>query len=391
MTLVRSLWGAEHGQALGVAAIAAAASVAAIGALPAIARNRPTQLPVRFADALTDAKETGVAVLASMSDPTFYGTAVAGLLMVLGAAFAHAMWSKGIGWQGFPVACGSGLWPWIAGSGLLALALTHLLWGWTRSPAAPWQPLFVAFVSVTPAVVLMYGPGWKVALTAAVLGAGLTAPAAIAAAAYVCAPLGIPSVAGFTAAMAVTAYLAFTLCRRLPWLHRPADTDPPPPPDPVAKPPRQSVIWMLRRVLADFTEAPFLGNEWASAGLIAGAVFTYLMVRPTEGIAGIFPLILGTQLAAGALAVIVWRARWRVHGWYPTFVPLVSIAPAAVITFAASPIPTVTASVLGVLVGPPLAFHLGEAVPGHIHRFVGCVGSMAICTATIIPAVGLFA
>jgi hypothetical protein len=383
---------AAHGPVLGVAAIAAAGSVSVVGVLPVLARHTPGELPLLFGSALSFIREAGPAVLANLSDPMFYGTAAAGLLMLAGAAVAHAMRTRDVGWKGFPVACDSGLWPWMAGSGILALLLTHLAWGWTRSTDTPWQPLFVAFASVTPAVVLMYGKGWKVALTAAVLGAGLTAPAAIAAATYICMPLGIPAVAGFTAAMAVTAYLSFALCRRLPWLDPKAGSyaNQPEPGEPTASPAPQSATWMLRRVLADFTEAPFFGNEWAGAGLITGGVLAYLAAQPTDGVAGLFPQILSAQLAAGALSVIVWRGRWRAHGWYPTFVPIVSVAPAAVIAFGGSPIPAIAASILGVLAGPPLAFRIGEAVPRHIHRFVGCVGSMAICTATIVPAIGLF-
>ncbi|WP_328392101.1 hypothetical protein [Nocardia sp. NBC_00416] len=387
--LVRSFRRNDHAAVLSVAAVAATVSISAAGALPALART--TTGDTWIGDALSGIRETGTAVLANLSDPTFYGTAAAGLLMLAGAGFAHAIRTRDVGWKGFPVACDSGLWGWMAGAGILALLLSHLCWGWTRSPDTPWQPLFVAFVSVTPAVVLMYGRGWKVALTAAVLGAGLTAPAAIAAATYLCVPLGVPTVAGFTAAMAVTAYISFAVCRRLPWLdlHAGKYVQQPGLGTGVGADSPQSATWMLRRVLADFTEAPFFGNEWAGAGLIAGAVLAYLTTQPTEGLAALFPQILGAQLAAGALSVIVWRGRWRAHGWYPSFVPVVSVAPAAVIAFEASPVPTLAALVLGVLSGPPLAFRIGALVPRHVHRFVGCVGSMAICTSAIVPAISL--
>ncbi|MGW1739060.1 hypothetical protein ACWCPQ_09640 [Nocardia sp. NPDC001965] len=392
---VRALSGSRHGAALGAAAVAAL-SVSVVAALPALARTASdAELPRWFDDVLSGARNIGGALLRDLADPVFYGTAAAGLLMLAGGAFAHAVRDRDVTWKGFAVACDSGLWVWTVSAGLLALVLSHLAWGWTRSADTPWQPLFVAFVSVTPAVVLMYGKGWRVALTAAVLGAGCTAPAAIAAATYICAPLGIPPVAGFTAAMSVTAYAAFALCRRLPWLDAQSGSySNPTAPDATGSPPGpprpQSATWILRRVLADFTEAPFFGNEWAGAGLIAGGILAYLAIQPSEGLPGLFPQILGAQLVAGTLSVIIWRHQWRVHGWYPSFVPIVSVAPAAVIAFAATPVPTGIAVLLGVLAGPPLAFRLGELVPRHVHRFVGCVGSMAICTAAIVPAVGLF-
>ncbi|MEV5650491.1 hypothetical protein AB0L57_19755 [Nocardia sp. NPDC052254] len=391
----RALLDARHGSALGAAIVAGVVSVSVVATLPALARTTTgTRWPRWFDVVSSHVRELGAALLADLADPVFYGTAAAGLLMLAGGAFAHAIRDRNVAWRGFAVACGSGLWAWMVTSGLLALVLSHIAWGWTRSADIPWQPLFVPFVSVSPAVVLMYGKGWRVALTAAILGAGLTTPAAIATAAFVCTPLRIPQVAGFTAAMAVTAYTSFAVCHRLPWLAtrsrtyaneaRPDGRSTVPSPGP------QSATWILRRVLADFTEAPFFGNEWAGAGLIVGAVLAYLAIHPSEGIPALFPQILGAQLVAGTLSVIVWRGRWRVHGWYPSFVPIVSVAPAAVIAFSAAPIPTGIALVLGVLAGPPLAFRLGDLLPRHVHRFVGCVGSMAICAATIVPAIGLF-
>ncbi|MCV7228215.1 hypothetical protein [Mycolicibacterium komossense] len=390
---------AECGSLLSVAAVAVVLSAAAVSVLPALAQAAAGANHTHhwIAAVLSRSGQTGIAILENLADPTFYGAAAAGALMLAGGGVAYSLQKRRTRWAGFAIACDSGLWPWMVTAGILALLLSHLGWGWTQSAATPWQPLFVAFVSVTPAVVLMYGRGWKVAVTAAFLGAGMTVPAAIAAARYVCIPLGIPAVAGFTAAMTATAIVAFAVCRWLPWLERgagiPASTthrrvvdDAPDPPSGAR---HQPASWMLRRILADFTEAPFFGNEWASAGLIIGGVGAYLAVQPTDGVAALFPQILAAQLAASTLSVMVWRGRWLVHGWYPSFVPIVSVAPAAVIAYGASIIPTAVAVLLGVLVGPPLAFKIGNVVPQHVHRFVGCTGAMAICTATIIPVIGL--
>src|SRR5690606_24834253 len=154
-----------------------------------------------------------------------------------------------------------------------------------------WQPTFVPFVSVPPAVVLVYGAGWAVAATGAVLGAALTTPTALALVNWVCVPLELPNVVGNVTAMWVGAILAFLICRHLPWMPRPliavgggkAEG---------AKPdePRQGPVWVVRRVLADFTEAPFYGNEIASIGLIAGTVAAYLLnpATPAYG-SGLLP------------------------------------------------------------------------------------------------------
>ena len=44
---------------------------------------------------------------------------------------------------------------------------------------------------------------------------------------------------------------------------------------PATKAPDYGVIWSMRRVLADFSEAPFFGNELASLGLLLGVLLAY--------------------------------------------------------------------------------------------------------------------
>lgn len=73
---------------------------------------------------------------------------------------------------------------------------------------------------------------------------------------------------GNVGGMALGSVTAFMLYRRLPWLTAHDNA----PPIVAAAPPEQvfGPGWIVRRMLADFTESPFFGNEWASAGLIAG-------------------------------------------------------------------------------------------------------------------------
>jgi hypothetical protein len=286
------------------------------------------------------------------------------------------------------------LWPWLATSAVLGLVLSDLAWGWTIGASGTWQPTFVPFVSVPPAVVLVYGAGWAVTLTGAALGAVLTTPVALLVVNYVCYPLGLPTVVGATTGMWVGALIAFAICRVLPWMPRPASApaeSPEPGEPPVASTvPAQGPAWVGRRILADFTEAQFYGNEWASAGLLAGTVLSYLLnpALPIYG-SGLLPQVLAAQVLTAAIAVVLWRRQWAHAGWYPTFVPVVSVAPATVLAFGGTVPSIVAGAVLGALAGPPLAAWVARRLPAHFHPFIGNVVSMTVCTVIVVSVLRL--
>ncbi|HVV08430.1 hypothetical protein [Amycolatopsis sp.] len=311
--------------------------------------------------------------LSATTEPNFYTSAPAGLGMLIGGAFAHRHR------KGFVLACGSGLWPAVVTSALLGVLVSNLVWGWTLA-GGTWQPTFVPFVSVSPAIVLVFGPGWRNIVTGAVLGGVVTTPFSLLGTDYVCAPLGLPPVIGVTGGMAVGGLVAFALCRFLPWLHPQVAVDTPPP--------SKSRMWTVRRVLADFSEAQFFGNEWASAGLILGAVVAYLL-NPTSPVygSGLFPQVLLAQFVTAAVGMALWRNRWL--PFYPTFVPIVSVAPAAVLAYGGTLQAILVGGVLGAAVAPPLAHFLARHLPAHFHPFIGNVASMSLSTALIVPALGL--
>jgi len=324
-------------------------------------------------------------VLGDTTEAQFHKSGLAGLGLLAGGWTAHVAWRRRRRWAGFPVAAGTGLWPWLTGSALLGLLLSHAAWGWTIPATGAWQPTFVAFVSVPPAVVLTYGPGRRVALTGAVLGAALTTPIALLLVRCVCTPLGQPAVLGTVSAMWISALIAFPLCRALPWMPRPLD-----PPAAAAHPPRQGAAWVVRRVLADFTEAPFHGNEIASIGLLAGTLVTFLLnpLTPAYG-NGLLPALLAAQFLTATLGVLLYRRQWARHGWYPTFVPIVSVAPAVVLTYGPSWFAVLSGAVLGAVFAPPLAAFASRRAPFGVHPFAGNVFAMTVCTAVVVPLLGL--
>jgi len=333
-------------------------------------------------------------VLADATDAQFHRSALGAALMLAGAGVAHRAYRRGRRWRGFDVGCGSGLWPWLTASALLGVLAAHLLWGWVVPVTGSWQPLFVAFVSVAPAVVLCYGPGWPVALTGAALGAGVATPIALLVHNAVCVPLGLSSLVAATTGMWAGGLAGFAVCRRLPWLP-PFALAPRPERDEaaVAAAERaQGAGWGLRRMLADFTEAPFHGNELAGAGLLAGLLIGYLL-DPSLAVygTGLLPQVLAAQLLTAALSVALWRRQWARKGWYPTFIPIVSVAPAAVLAAGGSATSVIAGAVAGAVVAPPLGAALGARVPAHCHPYVGYVMAMTLCGLTIVPLIGVLA
>jgi len=326
-------------------------------------------------------------LLGDLSEVAFYKHEFASIGLLAGGALAWWGNVQGKRWQGFAICYGTGLWPWLVTSSLLGVLLGNLLWGWTLS-AGGWQPTFVAFVSVPAAMVLMFGGGWKVAINGAWLGALLVTPASLLIVNYVCNPLQWPVVIGNVSGMAIASVVVFGLCRALPMLvvsRQPYATVAPPP----QRAPDYGLRWMLRRTLADFSEGPFFGNEWASLGLILGALLAFGLnpASPFYG-SGWLPELLAAQALASALGIVVWRRRWIEHGWYPTYIPIVSVVPATLLVHGNSLSVMAISAVLGALLAPPLAAAISRRLPAHQHGYIGNVCSMAISTLLIVPMTG---
>ncbi|WP_413792531.1 MULTISPECIES: hypothetical protein [unclassified Pseudomonas] len=330
-------------------------------------------------------------VLGDMSEVAFYKHEFASIGLLAGGYLAYRASQRGKAWQGFTICYGSGLWPWVVTSSLLGLLLSNLMWGWTVS-ADQWQPTFAAFVSLPAAMVLMFGAGWKVTINGAIMGALLVTPSCLLIVNYVCNPLGLPAVIGNVSGMAVASVIAFLLCRHLPGLVKSetAEKHPAPLPPPVMTH-DYGVVWSLRRVLADFSEAPFQGNEWASLGLILGALLAYALnpMSPAYG-SGLLLQLIAAQALASAFGVLIWRKQWIQRGWYPTYIPLVSVVPAAILTYGGGWQVIAVSALLGALIAPPLACAIASRLPDDIHPFVANVLSMAISTLLIISLIGHF-
>ncbi|UXN58747.1 hypothetical protein [Phyllobacterium zundukense] len=363
--------------------VAAGASVA-IGALAVFWPDNGSYTP--WSGEVTDWAGLARWFLSAWTEPVFYTSAFAGVGLLIGAMLAYCLATVQSRWRGIGLACGSGLWPWTVASSALGLVLSNLVWGWTLRETGVWQPTFVPVVSIAPTVVLVYGAGWRPALAGAVLSAVIVAPLSIAATHFLCRPLGLPPVAGVTGGMAVGAFLSFAVCRLLPFHPAQPNADG----AQEVEAPGRGFLWALRRILADFSEAQFFGNEWASIGLILGALLASFIAPgvPAYGSAQLLMMIAGQGVAA-MVGMALWHRKWAQNGFYPTFVPIVSVVPAATLAFNGSAIPIMGSAVLGALIGPPLAAAISARLPEGYHPFIGNVASMAISTAAIIPVLGL--
>lgn len=98
----------------------------------------------------------------------------------------------------------------------------------------------------------------------------------------------------------------------------------------------------------------------------------------------VLPELANTGYLSSLLGVLVWRQQWRKRGWYPTYVPLVSV----VLAYGGSMTVIVSSALLGALVAPPLACSIAGRLPSYLHPYIGNVLSMAISTVLIVPTIG---
>ena len=326
--------------------------------------------------------------MGDVTEPQFYKAWPASVGLFAGAVLAWRASRGGLHRRpaGQPICYGTGLWPWVLASASTSLALSNVFAGALLRTS--WQPTFVPFVSVAAAVVLVYGPGWRVAATGVVLGVSTT-PLAITLIDHVCDPLGLPAVVACTASMSVGGLLSFMVCRRLPWLALPRAGERRPTPVLPSTLVRDAA-WTFRRVLIDFSEAQFYANEWATLGLLGGLAATVLLNPEFAAYgSGAVPSILVAQALTSAVGVVLWRRHYRAGGWAPTFVPLVSVAPAAVLAHPGSASAVLLGALAGAALGPPVARAVSARLPADCHPFVGNTFSMALCTALVLPALEL--
>ena len=199
-------------------------------------------------------------------------------------------------------------------------------------------------------------------------------------------PLGLPGVVANVTAMVLTGLAVFMVLKVLPWVKKVEVPDMRPTISPVED--VHAPAWAVRRVLAEFSEAPFYGSEIASlvmfAGLILGTVLNPSM--NVNGAGDALPAIVLSQFVSAAVGVFLYAGKFEDGGWYATYVPVVSAGPACVLALGATVPVAVAAGVLGGILGGPLAEFFASLLPEDVHPTVANVASMAATTSFVYIA-----
>ncbi|MDN6317695.1 MAG: hypothetical protein L0J59_09500 [Lactococcus lactis] len=277
------------------------------------------------------------------------------------------------------------MFPWIFISSLIGLMLSVYLFGANLSGG--WMPTFVPFVSVPATVVLIYGGGWKNSIIGGVLGSLFTFPISAFILESFLIPLDLPPLIGNVLGMAFGAIIVLELLNASPWMEKKdieeekqddifEETD--------SREDYSSNKWFFRRLLADFTVANFFGNEIAGAGLFIGSMLSWAL-NPTLISYGTlnFPAVILSQLLAVSIGIFIYYDQWKESGFYPTFVPGVSVAPAVALFFNGSMESILVGAILGAVAAPPLANFIINKLPVHWHPLIGNTLSMGVCTTVI--------
>lgn len=332
--------------------------------------------------------------LMDFTEPEFYASVFAGAGVIMGGAVAYLLSRRGSRLAGFEICYGAHrIFPWVLLSQVLSLALTIFVFryieGFDASADVTFVATFVPIVASPPATMLLYGPSVPALLVSSVLAGLMCSPVASWISAYVVTPLGLPGVVANVAAMAVTGFVIFMVLKALPWVRKVPIEGARDTLGPVCD--VSTTGWFVRRVIAEFSEAPFYGNEVASlfelAGLVIGCV-----VCPSHSVNGsseALAAIVLSQFVAASVGVFLYASKFANGGWYATYVPVVSTAPACVLAFGASVPVAVFAGVLGGVLGGPVAEFFSTLLPEDVHATVANVASMALVTALVYAVMSL--
>ena len=317
----------------------------------------------------------------NFTEPNFFAGFCSSILILVGAAVAWFLALRGSRWAGFEICYGAAkIWPWVFASQILSLVLIMFGLNYMSlfKEGVTWIPTFIAIVNVPPALVLMYGPGVATLLTVSVIGAFICTPTAVWLS-KVFAPWNIPGVVSNVSAMAVAGVIGAAACQALPWMKK-RGVAPISSPIPLKNNTR-SASWLVRRVVADFTEPLFYGNEVAGAFLLIGVLLDTILNPGLSAYGGqCIGAVVLSEMIAGGVGVFLYADKWEQKGWYATYVPVVSSAPACAMMFGSTLHAAVFAGILGAVIGAPLAEFCSNKMPDYVPGTVANVSAMAIST-----------
>lgn len=324
----------------------------------------------------------------NFTEAEFFAGVMASLGIIVGGFIAWRLDVKDSKYAGFNVCYGTNQFPWVFASQVLSVFIAVFVLNYTHLFAGgkyTWLPTFITIVGVPPAIMLLYGPSIKALFTGSILGGLLSFPIAFWIMTKIIPVLNVPGVVSNVLTMAITGIVVIEICEALPWMEKKP-----------CKPIKRKKVslsdeeklksmskptWFIRRVLADFSEAQFYGNEIPGLLAILGVSIDWILNSGHAAYgSGTVPAILLSQIIGSAVGVYIYFNKYYKTGWYATFVPVVSVGPACVLMFGASIPVAVLSGVLGAIIGPPLAEYLVKKLPSELHPTVGNVTSMAATT-----------
>ncbi|MDR7871047.1 MAG: hypothetical protein RIN55_09325 [Tissierellaceae bacterium] len=325
----------------------------------------------------------------NFTEAEFYAGFFASLGLIFGGILAWRLDVKNSKFAGFNICYGKNLFPWVLASQILSLFLAVFVFDFTRffrNGEYIWLPTFISIVAAPPAIILIYGPSVVALIAGSFLGGIMSFPVAFWIMNSIMPLLGVPGVVGNLFAMTITGILISEICKDLPWIKK----VPLKPLHRTVKPREQTLkemekpLWFIRRVLADFTEPQFYGNEISGIFLIIGVCIDWVlnMNHGANG-SGAIPAIILSQFIASSVGIFLYFKKYVERGWYATFVPVVSVGPACVLMFGSSIKVAVIAGTLGAIIGPPLAEYFYDELPDDYHPMIGNVTSMAVTTIVV--------
>lgn len=339
--------------------------------------------------------------LMNFTEATFYAGVFAGLFVILGGFIAWRLDVSRSKYRGFDICYGSNMWPWVFASQVLSMFFVLFVFNYTGLFAAgkdAWLPTFITVVGAPPALMLIYGPNWRVLLLGSFLGGLISFPIAYWLSTKIIPVLAVPGVVANVTTMAITGIFLAALFKVLPWTKKmsmPKYKKTTPQAAPNNAKLMATPTWFVRRVFADFSEAQFYGNEIAGAFVVMGVVIDFIInaAHPVYGNGNLLPGLLLSQFIAASFGVLFHYEKFVETGWYGTYIPVVSVGPACVLMYGGSIGVAVFSGIMGALIAPPFAEYVASKLPEDFHPTIANVTSMAASTivvATIIQVLPWF-
>lgn len=338
-------------------------------------------------------------LISDWGDAAFQKTVLGSLLLILGALLAHlAMGKRSIAIKGVPegmpltgtgqVCYGSGLFPHVLAAQIIGAFTSNFLYAQMFNlPDIGFVATFVPIVSVAPSTVLMFGGGPKKVITAGVLAGVICTPFAHLINAVFVTPNNLSVVIGFVGSMTVGGAIVFQACNFIPWMKVEEPADPPDSetedeaPKSIPKKEISPASFFVRKVLSDFTDANFYGNELAGLLFIIGGLIIFVISPASVAYgSGIFLIILSSQFLTSAIGVYLYWDKILELPFYPTYIPVVTIAPVMVLTYGTGIHVVILGAALGALLGPPIGSIISLNLPKGWHPYLGFTFSMGVNT-----------